>query len=157
MTFGQGAITLEYVGGQIAPDTVCADRPLILGLKITNTSGAPIQSFSTGFRVYSLDGAVWGGTSGQFVGGIESFMDMGSSVHGFSTDGNSADTIGVSGIALSGGSMAGSNDLHRLRLVSTRRYMGVGEFGTSLGRTVLFQLAFIAVSGYRQRWHRVWL
>lgn len=103
LIFGQGSITIDYLGGQIGPDTVCADRPLIFGLRMTNATGGPIPGFSTGFKIYSPDGATWGGTSGHFTGEIEDFMNFQAGVTTFSCDGAGADTVGFAGLALTGG------------------------------------------------------
>ena len=106
--FGQAysqSISLEAVDGLYAPDTLLADdaTPIVFSLRVTgdvnNHNGA-----NNGFRVYSEDGATWGGTIPDTltVSPIwKSMFDLLFSTFSVNTDGILSDTVafgGASGI-----------------------------------------------------------
>jgi len=94
--FGQfGSISLNSVMGQYAPDTVCANRPISFIFRLTNSTGSYITGMSHGFRVYSPDGATWGGTSGKIlIDGFAEIFELTHAVYPINSNGEGADTIG---------------------------------------------------------------
>jgi len=106
-----GSISLDYIGGLIGPDTVCADRPIVFGLRVTNSSGSVVAGYTHGFRVYSPTGAVWSGTFAEYVGSFADYFDQ-TFIEYRSADGVGADTVGFTGFAItSSGLPSGFSDI----------------------------------------------
>lgn len=96
-----GWVTLDHVTGSIGGDSIAAEMPVTFHLRMTNTTGLPIEGFTNGFRVYSPDGAQWGTSWGDTAGTpLFPLMDGGLFINEFSTDGMGADTVAFAGFRI---------------------------------------------------------
>ena len=107
--FGQAfsqSISLESVDGLYAPDTLLADdaTPIVFNLRLTNNADLH-TGCTNGFRIYSEDGATWGGTIPDTLNVIPSFKSIFDVVtfYNVNIDGMLSDTVGFGGVAVFAG------------------------------------------------------
>lgn len=66
-----------------------------------NNTGENVIGLANGLRIYSPDGAVWQTPTYDTAGGLDNYFDFSLSLNGFSVDGSGADTVGLTGVAVS--------------------------------------------------------
>ncbi len=96
-----GSVTLDHVDGQLNGDTVGLGT-ISFYLKVAVNGGSTsISGYTTGFRIYSPDGATWGVPAGDTLNNINAPFEGAHVINYFSADGLLADTIGFGGISFS--------------------------------------------------------
>ena len=92
--FGQ-SVTIDHVDGLVNPSEITADgsTPIVFHIRMTNVNDNR-GGISNGFRIYSDDGATWGGLVGDTVGIGKAQFDGGFFISPFGVTGSGADTIG---------------------------------------------------------------
>lgn len=94
------SITLDSVVGLVSPGNIGAGTAVTFRLRYT-VEGIPdyVNGFANGFRVYSNDGATWGETRADSLGGYADKFDGAAVILYFSADGSLSDTVGFGGFA----------------------------------------------------------
>ncbi len=107
-------LTLDHTDGLVPGDatSILINQPVKFYLHLDNPTAEDYIVIGNGFRVYSDNGANWGGLTGQFENGfntnfVTTFANL------FSVNGSGADTIGFAGVnfSASGGLYSGYNDI----------------------------------------------
>lgn len=108
-----GSFTVESVDG-LSNGRIPVGGSATLNIRLANNSGLNVKGITNGLRVYSPDGAGWGGVSADTTGAIggENF-DLIWIISEFSVNGSGADTIGFAGSVMTNpvGMAAGFNDI----------------------------------------------
>jgi hypothetical protein len=109
--YGQGTITLDHVDGLTNDGKLSTNRPIMFHLRLNNTGEAPVTGSTNGFRLYSVDGAVWMPPVGDSLPmAWADLYDGGLYVAYNGITGSDADTIGFGGYAISGDGLAAGFD-----------------------------------------------
>jgi PKD repeat protein len=88
------------VDGAVGSDIIAGPVSFYIRFTVDSTS-EDITGFSSGFRIYSPDGASWGVPLAESLGGLEDYFNLVHGINYYSADGMAADTIGFFGISLS--------------------------------------------------------
>lgn len=95
----QTAIDLSRVNGLISDGVLDRDQYPTFVFRLTNNTPHVVTGVSTGFRVYSPDGALWGTTVIDTTASMgRNEFPMGLYLRHFSADGTAADTVGFLGL-----------------------------------------------------------
>ncbi len=149
LSYGQG-ITLESVSGLVGPaeDSMLAadgSTQIVFNLRLVGLNTVS-GGFTTGFRVYSPDGAVWGSLTADTLTVGTGWDAMWDSPGGFfknycSADGSGADTVGLGALAIFGGLPA---DFDEVAYALT-----IGPIGPEHdGRTLVLDSSFYPPNGH---------
>ncbi|MCK4461481.1 MAG: hypothetical protein KAW46_06730, partial [candidate division Zixibacteria bacterium] len=82
----------------VETNCIPANTPLTINVKMNNITGENVIGMANGFRIYSPEGAVW--QVPTVSSEIGDYFDLVFAINGFSVDGSGADTIGLTGVAV---------------------------------------------------------
>ena len=105
-----GNITIDHVDGLYgtSTDSIQTGVPVIFYINVLNDSSFIVAGITTGFNIYSPDGATWGGTVGDTVyPGWGNFFTIKKAIGYFGVDGVGADTLGFGGAGVGVGIPSG--------------------------------------------------
>ena len=86
--YSGGIISLDSVGGEIAPGVITTGDSVTFYLRVINNTGNAILDISNGVRVYSPDGAQWGTTLADTTGTLNfTHFNIGIWTNTYSADG----------------------------------------------------------------------
>ncbi len=97
-------VYLQSVEGQwpSGQNKLCIDNPIRFYIGFNNTNDQFVRGFANGFRLYSPDGANWGGTTIDVLDGAQLplYFDGGVFTSLINVDGVGADTVSVGGFSI---------------------------------------------------------
>ena len=100
---GASGISLDEIIGSwtyFPDELLCTGTNVIFKFRLTNETGSYIAGMTTGFEVYSPDGATWTTTTGAWLVDCHTWFDLTCGVRPHGVTGSGADTIGFEGAKL---------------------------------------------------------
>lgn len=93
-------LSLDGVDGESSEGVIKTGSEIVFHIRLANKSGAAVVGLTSGFRVYSPDGAQWNTSVGDTTGAISSERLEQRFINEFSITGSGADTIGFAGFRM---------------------------------------------------------
>ncbi len=95
-------ISLDYVDGEFVSGMILTNHEISFYFRITNQTGYSVSGLQNSFRIYSPEGATWGGTSADWNPAINwnNYFDGIHDANLFSPDGVNEDSVGFSGLSI---------------------------------------------------------
>ncbi len=123
----QPQVSLEYLGGEWLPDTLCPHRPLTFGVRISNPTAHSITSLYLGFEIASTDGATWSDVIPAWVdsSGIIPRFDLNIGI--VKRGSGSADTVGFYGSSFLGSGLPPGFDTIVFTITLAPEVVGSGQ------------------------------
>lgn len=137
------SVTLDHITwGYTTSGGLCNNTLIGFKFRIHNDTEFKIKGFSTGFRVYSPDGAQWNTTVGEWlIDDCDVWFDLVCSVGEFGITGSGADTIGFGASVISGPGIPPGMDTVAL-------FIGIGPIPDgNLYRTLCIDSSYYPPSG----------
>ncbi len=98
-----GSISIDTVIGQMGVDTIAVGLTTFKFRVSVSGSSENVLGFTSGFRIFSPDGATWGTPQGDTISGLQTYFDLLLGINYFSGDGSGADTIAFAGASMING------------------------------------------------------
>jgi hypothetical protein len=142
-TPGEASVSLDHVDGfSVENNGLWAEVPISFNFRMTNFTSHSVNGFTTGFRLYSPDGATWQPAVGDTASlGWWSRFDLFFDILHHSCNGVGSDTIGFGGAVLIGPGLEDGFDAVSL-LVHTQ------VSGDMEGKTLCVDSSLFPPSGY---------
>lgn len=95
----QTEFSLDHVDGLLTPTTIMTGVDIKFHIRMTNIGCGNIMGYTSGFRIYSPDGARWDSTTAELKPGVDwtNMFDLIHGIYPFGITGSEADTIGFGG------------------------------------------------------------
>jgi len=139
--FGQGMVTLDHIDGLSTPGVINASSLVVFHLRIGNPGLEAIAGTTNGFRLFSIDGAVWSPLVADTVAlDWHKIFDGGMFVSSRVT-GSNADTVGFGGYAIETGGLQTDFDAVAFTITTS--------FDTNqVGKTICLDSCYYEPAGY---------
>jgi len=119
------------------------NQPITFYLQVNNATNYNFLGITNGFRIYSPDGARWGGTTADTLNlGWEDMFDFWFQIKQFSADGVGADTVGYLGVSSTGSGIPPYFDELSFKIT-------IGPIDDQyIGKTICLDSSFFGGGGY---------
>jgi hypothetical protein len=138
----KSAVVLDTVDGLSGEGTIHAGQPVTLYFRFINKSGLNVTGLSHGLKIYSPDGATWGGARADTTDKMGKLVfDGGVFFNPMNVDGKAVDTIGMGAFRIQKSGLKDGYD-------EVTMYLTIGPIPESaIGKTICVDSTFFPPGG----------